>query len=200
MREKEPMRALEQFLERARLQVNVQDMPLVEAAYDLAAEAHNGQKRMSGEPYLTHPVAVADIIMSELRIRDGGYCAVALLHDVLEDGRGFYERRIAHEVGADILAGVRVLTKDRRHKRAYMAQVRAGDVRERIVKLADKIHNLRTIRYMPPANARAVVANALRDYVPLAKELLDHLVLGEQWRAKWLHDEIVRLCRESANL
>ncbi len=169
----------------------------IEIAYDFAAKAHEGQVRYSGEPYIIHPIAVACIPASLLRIRDWRYPVVALLHDVIEDCPKFDQRQIVHEFGHEILAAVLILTKDPKNKKGYIRQIRRkGGILEWTIKLCDKIHNLRTINHMPPAEACRLVQNARRDFLPLARILVQRLPLREQWRAEDLYDEIERLCRE----
>jgi len=170
---------------------------LIDTAFEIAAEAHDGQTRKSGDPYLVHPIAVALLPGELLRLHDWRFVAVGLLHDVVEDCSGFDQRRIVTSLGPEILASVLVLTKDSKRKHEFLRQIRhQGGVLEWIIKLCDKIHNLSTIEFLAAADARRIVANARRDYLPLARDLAGRLETREKWWSGVLHAEIARLCRE----
>ncbi len=151
----------------------------VRAAHDYAAIAHQGQKRRSGEPYITHPIAVADIL-ADLRL-DGATITAAMLHDVVEDTSSSHdeiETQFGHEV-AEIVDGVTKLDqiqfKSRREAQAesfrkmLLAMVR--DIRVIMVKLADRTHNMRTLGAMPPHKRRAIAHETLDIYAPIANRL-----------------------------
>ncbi len=156
----------------------------VREAYDTAESAHKGQKRRSGEPYITHPVAVADIL-ADLRM-DGATIAAAILHDVVED-TGVSTAEIAERFGseiAEIVDGVTKLDqiqfKSRKEAQAesfrkmLLAMVR--DIRVIMVKLADRVHNMRTLGAMPPAKRRLVARETLDIYAPIANRLGIHSI------------------------
>ena len=156
----------------------------VREAYDTAEAAHKGQKRRSGEPYITHPVAVADIL-ADLRM-DGATLAAAILHDVVED-TGVSGEQITERFGseiADIVDGVTKLDqiqfKSRKEAQAesfrkmLLAMVR--DIRVIMVKLADRVHNMRTLGAMPPAKRRLVARETLDIYAPIANRLGIHSI------------------------
>jgi len=156
----------------------------VREAYDIADAAHKGQKRRSGEPYITHPVAVADIL-ADLRM-DGATIAAAILHDVVED-TGVSTEEITERFGgeiADIVDGVTKLDqiqfKSRKEAQAesfrkmILAMVR--DIRVIMVKLADRVHNMRTLGAMPPAKRRLVARETLDIYAPIANRLGIHSI------------------------
>jgi len=156
----------------------------VREAYDTAEAAHKGQKRRSGEPYITHPVAVADIL-ADLRM-DGATIAAAILHDVVED-TGVSSVEIAERFGTeigDIVDGVTKLDqiqfKSRKEAQAesfrkmILAMVR--DIRVIMVKLADRVHNMRTLGAMPPAKRRLVARETLDIYAPIANRLGIHSI------------------------
>jgi len=157
---------------------------LIREAYDYAEAAHKGQKRRSGEPYITHPVAVADIL-ADLRM-DGATVAAAILHDVVED-TGVSTAEIAERFGseiAEIVDGVTKLDqiqfKSRQEAQAesfrkmMLAMVR--DIRVIMVKLADRVHNMRTLGAMPPAKRRLVARETLDIYAPIANRLGIHSI------------------------
>ncbi len=151
----------------------------VREAYDFGAERHQGQKRVSGEPYITHPVAVADIL-ADLRL-DGDTLVAALLHDVIED-TPTAKAEIASlfgQVVAELVDGVSKLDqiqfKNREEAQAesfrkmLLAMVR--DIRVIMVKLADRMHNMRTLGVMPPVKRRRIARETLDIYSPIAERL-----------------------------
>lgn len=156
----------------------------VREAYDYAETAHSGQKRQSGEAYITHPIAVADIL-ADLHM-DGATLTAAILHDVVEDtpsSAAEVEQRFGREVG-EIVDGVtkldQVQFKSRKEAQAesfrkmILAMVR--DIRVIMVKLADRTHNMRTLAAMPPPKRRAVARETLDIYAPIANRLGIHSV------------------------
>ena len=138
------------------------DTDVVEAAFRLAAEAHREQKRDNGDPYITHPVAVAEILAG-YRL-DVGSIATALLHDVIEDtgiSRAELERRFGPEI-AGLVDGVTKLTRlelqSDRTKQAEnfrkLVLAMSRDIRVLLVKLADRLHNMRTLHFVEQAARR----------------------------------------------
>jgi guanosine-3',5'-bis(diphosphate) 3'-pyrophosphohydrolase len=159
----------------------------IQDAYDFAFEAHQGQRRRSGEPYITHPVAVADLL-ADLRL-DPQTLIAAILHDVIEDTPTLKEeinRRFGQEV-ADLVDGVSKLDqiqfKSREEAQAesfrkmLLAMVR--DIRVIMVKLADRTHNMRTLGAMPLAKRRMVARETLDIYAPIAHRLGMHAIKTE---------------------
>ncbi|RTH00581.1 RelA/SpoT family protein, partial [Thermus scotoductus] len=159
-----------------------QDREKVREAYRFAEEAHRGQLRKSGEPYITHPVAVAEILAS-LRM-DADTVAAGLLHDTLEDC-GVAPEELERRFGLAVRKLVEGETKvsklyklanlEGEEKRAedlrQMFIAMAEDVRIIIVKLADRLHNLRTLEHMPPEKQRRIAKETLEIYAPLAHRL-----------------------------
>lgn len=155
------------------------DVALIQNAFEYARQAHDGQCRRSGEPYITHPVAVAEIVASlEL---DAESIAAALLHDVLEDcGVKFeeLEQRFGKEV-ASLVDGVSKLDRLQFTSRdeAQVENLRkmflamAKDLRVILIKLADRLHNMRTLKHQP-SDAQVRIAQETMDiYAPLAHRL-----------------------------
>ncbi len=151
----------------------------IREAYEFGAAAHEGQKRRSGEPYISHPVAVADLL-ADLHM-DGQTIVAAILHDVIEDTPTAKDE-IAEKFGAEvaeIVDGVSKLDQVQFKSRAeaqaesfrkmLLAMVR--DIRVIMVKLADRTHNMRTLGSMPPAKRRAVAKETLDIYAPIANRL-----------------------------
>jgi guanosine-3',5'-bis(diphosphate) 3'-pyrophosphohydrolase len=159
----------------------------VQEAYDFAFHAHDGQRRRSGEPYITHPVAVADLL-ADLRL-DAQTLIAAILHDVMEDTPNTKEEitaRFGQEV-AELVDGVSKLDQIQFRSRAeaqaesfrkmLLAMVR--DIRVIMVKLADRTHNMRTLGAMPPAKRRTIARETLEIYAPIANRLGMHTIKRE---------------------
>ncbi len=151
-------------------------------AYLFSAAAHEGQKRLTGEPYIYHPLAVAKI-MAEMHM-DGQSVSAAILHDVIEDTPTAKEQ-IADQFGseiAELVDGVSKLTSLKFSSRAeaqaenfrkmMLAMVR--DIRIIIIKLADRMHNLRTISIMPAGKRRRIAQETFDIYVPIAQRVGMH--------------------------
>jgi RelA/SpoT family (p)ppGpp synthetase len=159
----------------------------VQDAYDFAFQAHDGQRRRSGEPYITHPVAVADLL-ADLKL-DSQTLIAAILHDVMEDTPNTKEEittRFGREV-AELVDGVSKLDQIQFRSRAeaqaesfrkmLLAMVR--DIRVIMVKLADRTHNMRTLGAMPPAKRRTIARETLEIYAPIANRLGMHSIKRE---------------------
>ncbi|GAB2583542.1 bifunctional GTP diphosphokinase/guanosine-3',5'-bis pyrophosphate 3'-pyrophosphohydrolase [Nitrincola alkalisediminis] len=151
----------------------------VRRAYFYAEQAHDGQRRKSGEPYVTHPLAVASILAG--MHMDHQSLMSAMLHDVIEDTEISYEG-ISEQFGgavADIVDGVSKLTHLEVETRAEaqaenfqkMVLAMAEDIRVIIVKLADRLHNMRTLGAMPPVKQRRIARETLDIYSPVAARL-----------------------------
>ncbi len=150
------------------------DAQLITRAYQAAAHWHQGQQRSSGDPYLTHPVAVA-AILADMGADDQMLCA-ALLHDTVLD-TPYTLTAMRHEFGAEVtglVAGVMALDQvpaEQVSADAAAEVALAGDRRAFVIKLADRLHNTRTIRYLPPAKQVDKSRETLAFMVPLARAL-----------------------------
>ena len=148
-------------------------------AYLLGARAHEGQSRVSGEPYISHPVAVARIL-SEMRM-DANCIIAAILHDVIEDTPTLKENLIEEfgEEVAELVDGVSKLTQIDFRSRAEaqaenfrkMMLAMVKDIRVIIIKLADRLHNMRTLDAMPPDKRRRIARETMDIYAPIANRL-----------------------------
>jgi GTP diphosphokinase / guanosine-3',5'-bis(diphosphate) 3'-diphosphatase len=155
------------------------NVDLVRRAYALALIAHDGQKRQSGEDYIDHPVAVATILL-DLRLDDESVAA-ALLHDVVEDTgvpleviREFFGEQVAHMVdGVTKLSDLETKTKEELQAGSYRKLIIAAaeDPRVFLIKLADRLHNMRTLGATPPAKQERIARETLDIYAPLAHRL-----------------------------
>jgi GTP diphosphokinase / guanosine-3',5'-bis(diphosphate) 3'-diphosphatase len=181
------------------------DVRTVERAYDVAAHWHKDQKRKSGDPYITHPLAVATIL-AELGMNTETICA-ALLHDTVED-TAYTLAELRSEFGEDVAAlvdGVTKLDKVKYGASAEAETVRkmvvamSRDIRVLVIKLADRLHNMRTLRYMPRDKQERKSHETLEIYAPLAHRLgmntvkweLEDLAFATLYPKRY--DEIARL-------
>ena len=161
-----------------------EQVELVKRAFVIARDAHEGQSRSSGEPYITHPVAVASIIAG-MRL-DHEAVMAALLHDVIED-TPYTEEQLKDEFGAsvaEIVEGVSKLDKlkFRTRQEAEVANFRkmilamTKDIRVVLIKLADRTHNMRTLSALRPDKRRRIAKETLEIYAPLAHRLgIEHI-------------------------
>ena len=159
----------------------------VRRAYEFAARAHAGQTRCSGEPYVTHPLVVARIL-ADMRM-DHQSLIAAMLHDVIEDTGVSKDalQKLFGKAVADIVDGVSKLThvghKDKVQAQAdnfqKMALAMARDIRVILVKLADRLHNMRTLGALPPEKRQRIARETLDIYSPLAQRLGMHQLRTE---------------------
>ncbi|WP_300551193.1 RelA/SpoT family protein [Roseovarius sp.] len=173
---------------------------LIRAAYDYGRAMHEGQFRHSGEPYFTHPVAVA-AILTEQRL-DDATIITALLHDTIEDTKASYqtvEEQFGREV-ADLVDGVTKLTnlqlsssetkQAENFRKLFMAM--SKDLRVILVKLADRLHNMRTIKAMRPEKQAQKARETMDIFAPLAGRM------GMQWMREELEDLAFRVLNPEA--
>lgn len=155
------------------------DVDLINKAYSIAEDMHNGQLRKSGEPYIIHPIEVARIL-AELGMDDETLVA-GLLHDVIED-TPYTKEQLKAEFGEEVLLLVDGVTKlgsivfeNKEEKQAEnlrkMFLAMSKDIRVLIIKLADRLHNLRTINYMTEEKIKEKCRETLEIYAPLASRL-----------------------------
>ena len=161
------------------------DVSLIERAYATAEKAHRGQMRKSGEPYITHPVAVATIL-AEVGMTSPTLAA-ALLHDTVEDTDYSLEQLTA-DFGpaiAQLVDGVTKLDKIRYGERAQSETLRkmiiamSRDIRVLLIKLADRLHNARTWRFVPVESAKKKARDTIEIYSPLAHRLGMNMIKWE---------------------
>ena len=183
----EPTRTIEDVVAEARRHRPSLNVGLIERAHEVAAAAHEGQVRASGEPYISHPVQVAHYLAT-LQM-DAETLAAALLHDVPEDTDTTIpdiEKRFGREV-ARLVDGVTKLSKfgsartmeeqqAENIRKMFMAM--AEDVRVVVIKLADRLHNMRTLEFLPPDKQIRIARQSMEIYAPLAHRL-------GMWQIKW---------------
>ena len=156
------------------------DISMIEKAYKVASEAHEGQKRKSGEPYIIHPLCVA-IILADLEL-DKETIVAGLLHDAVEDTSMTYEE-VEKEFGSEVALLVDGVTKlgqlsysaDKVEVQAEnlrkMFLAMAKDIRVILIKLADRLHNMRTLQYMRPEKQQEKARETMDIYAPIAMRL-----------------------------
>lgn len=170
---------LEQIIERIKQHHSAEDVALLRRAYAFAEAAHDGQNRISGEPYISHPLEVA-LILSELDM-DVATLVAALLHDVVEDTQVELEE-ITSEFGEEVALIVDGVTKLSRlefksKEEAQAENLRkmflamAKDIRVLLIKLADRLHNMRTLAYHSEEKQYEIAQETLEIFVPLAHRL-----------------------------
>jgi RelA/SpoT family (p)ppGpp synthetase len=170
---------IDDLCKRARSYLTPTQISKVRRAYQFGAKAHDGQLRKSGEPYIQHPLEVANIL-AEMHM-DHETLVAAILHDVLED-TGIAKDKISHDFGseaAEIVEGVSKLTQIEFDSHAdaqaqnfqKMLMAMADDIRVILVKLADRLHNMRTLEALAPAARRRIARETLDIYAPIAQRL-----------------------------
>ncbi|MBN1301370.1 MAG: bifunctional (p)ppGpp synthetase/guanosine-3',5'-bis(diphosphate) 3'-pyrophosphohydrolase [Melioribacteraceae bacterium] len=177
---------LAQLINSCKVNLPKVNQTLIEKAFNLSFEAHKNDIRASGDPYFLHPLAVANIVASEIPLDDISVIS-ALLHDVVEDTEfdlEFISKEFSDEV-AEIVNGVtkisgvfsgHEITQAENYRKLLLSMVK--DVRVILVKFADRLHNMRTLEYVPPEKQRRISLETLEIYAPFA----NRFGLG---RVKW---------------
>ena len=163
------------------------DFDQIHAAFAFAEKAHEGQKRKSGEPYIIHPLAVAQIVAEELKL-DSESIMAALLHDVIEDTPATHEQisKLFSPTIADLVEGVSKLTRiqyatkedEQMENLRKMLIAMSKDIRVILIKISDRLHNMRTMEYQSPAKQKQKSLETMEIYAPISHRL------GMQ-RIKW---------------
>jgi len=181
------MSAIEVFADNLGNYLEPEQVNLVRRAYFYAEQAHDGQTRRSGEPYVTHPLAVAHIL-ADMHM-DHQSLMAAMLHDVIED-TGIPKDALIEQFGdtvAELVDGVSKLTQMTFETKAEaqaenfqkMALAMARDIRVILVKLADRLHNMRTLGALAPEKRRRIAKETLEIYAPIANRLGMHSLSTE---------------------
>ncbi len=163
------------------------DFAQIRAAFAFADKSHEGQKRKSGEPYIIHPLAVAQIVAEELRL-DSESIEAALLHDVIEDTPATHEdvAKLFSPTIADLVEGVSKLTRiqyatkedEQMENLRKMLIAMSKDIRVILIKISDRLHNMRTMEYQSPEKQKQKSLETMEIYAPISHRL------GMQ-RIKW---------------
>ncbi len=167
---------IERLLEKAGAYIKEPDLSRIREAYEFAEQAHHGQVRKSGEPYILHPLAVAEIVVGLMM--DTTSIVAALLHDVVEDTTVSLEE-IRDKFGDACAMLVDGLTKLERiqfrskeeqqnenYRKMFIAM--AQDIRVIVIKLADRLHNMRTLKYQSEESQRRIAYETLEIFCPIA--------------------------------
>src|SRR5664280_3749612 len=187
------------ILDKAQSYLPVEELEMIEKAYIYSATVHQGQVRLSGEPYLTHPMEVAGIL-ADLKM-DAATIISGLLHDTVEDTLTTQEQ-IEEEFGKDVAFLVGGLTKLSRisfgSKEERLAEnfvnmilAMSSDIRILLVRFADRIHNMKTLQYQTPDRRVSIAKETLEIYAPLANRLgINWMkILLEDLSFQYLHPE-----------
>src|SRR5574342_987533 len=169
----------EDLLEKGRAYSPDADVEMLRRAYVFSAFEHRGQVHHSGEPYLIHPLAVADLL-ADMKL-DGVAIAAGLLHDVVEDTLTTIERirelfgpEVAHVVeGVTKISAIRFASSEERQAEHFRKMLLAmvDDIRVILVKLADRLHNMRTLNHLPEERRIKIAQETLDIYAPIANRL-----------------------------
>ncbi|MBP1999011.1 GTP pyrophosphokinase [Paenibacillus shirakamiensis] len=170
---------IERLLEKASAYIKEPDLNRIREAYDFAEQAHHGQVRKSGEPYILHPLAVAEIVVGMQM--DALSIIAALLHDVVEDTTVSL-KEIDENFGKDCamlvdgltkLERIRFQSKEEQQNENYrkMFIAMAQDIRVIVIKLADRLHNMRTLKYQSEESQRRIAYETLEIFCPIAHRL-----------------------------
>lgn len=171
---------LEEFLEEVKKNLSPSGFEFIYKAYEVAEKAHRGQKRLSGQPYIIHPINVAYIILTDLAA-DENMIAAGLLHDVVED-TNYTKEDMIRDFGEDVtnlVSGVTKVSKIKNHSKEFvmLENIRRfviasiEDPRVVLIKLADKTHNMRTISFQPEEKQKRIAQEVFSVYAPLAGRL-----------------------------
>ena len=174
------IRSSEEIITACRKYHPTEDMSVIRRAYDFAKRAHEGQTRMSGEPYFTHPCEVAMILANIMM--DPDTIAAGLLHDVVEDVEGVTRETIEEQFGPDIammvdgvtkLSHVDFFSKEQQKAESIrkMFVAMAKEIRVVLIKLADRLHNMRTLDTQKTERRQSIARETLDIYAPLAHRL-----------------------------
>ena len=192
------MNGLEKLLEKIKGYNPAADVGIIEKAFDFASTAHKGHKRLSGEPYIIHPLAVA-LILADLE-QDLLTIAAALLHDVIEDAEvdrqalsKLFGEEVAQRVeGVTKLSQLTFISREARQAENFrkMFVAMGQDFRIIIIKLADRLHNMQTLKYLPVSKQVETAIETREIFAPLAHRL-------GMWKLKWELEDLSFLYLET---
>ncbi len=171
------------------------EIEMVETAYVFSKYGHRDQFRDDGRRYFEHPRAVAWIIIRELKLCNWKLIVLALLHDIKEDSYILSWHRTQVNFGKEVALSLKLLTKD--PKEGYLERLKTyGTWREILVKICDRLNNLRTLGACTPEKIKSQIAETKREFIPLCDLLISRLPKNSRWRGKYLKDQVVNLCNQ----
>ena len=183
-----------EFIAKLKPILSPHDLEMVETAYVLSKYGHRNQTRDDSRVrYFEHPKAVAWILVSELKVNDWQTLVMALLHDVLEDSHILSPYRIERNFGKEVVVGLKLLTKQ--PKTGYLGRLKQyGDNRTILVKLCDRLHNMRTLGGCSREKQKRQVAETKKYFFPLAQKFIGRLPRPERWRGEYIKRELEEWC------
>jgi (p)ppGpp synthase/HD superfamily hydrolase len=202
-----------QFEELLRFKITPSQLDLVMEAYELSKHGHRGQERDNGIRYFEHPKSVALVLIQEFAIYDYEMIIAALLHDVVEDTYifGDFDKafdRTRARFGDWVAECVRLLSKERKERvpdkqerdRLYFGNLSRADTRIKIVKIADRSHNLRELHNCTPAKKQHYLEETEAHYLPLVEEVMS--VVSEPLLRKLheIHKEVEVICEATREI
>lgn len=194
-----PRRGL--FFARVKTFANTDEFALIGRGYAFSKFGHARQTRDDGSRYFDHPKMGAWILIHELGVTDWVTIVIMLLHDLREDQFMLTHRCIIDCFGIDVAHGVDAVTKRKRPRkesiRSYFARIRAVGFRAILVKLVDRLHNMRTLGNCPPHKQRRVAKQTLRYFIPLCDELRHYLPQNSKI-ADYIEAELRKECLKYA--
>lgn len=183
----------EEFEKLVKFSLSPSDFRKVMLAYRLSKYGHRNQMRETGERYFEHPKAVALILIQELKLQDrADLIATALMHDLQEDTFLLEWDDIEFIFGAGIVRAVRALTKE--EGKPYHEQLESSPADVLMVKLSDRLHNLRTLGGCTDKKKQKQLTETREKYIPLIDKLGAKLSAGDQWRAAYFKKQIGEIC------
>jgi len=212
---KQILEAYRIMLRAARSRLHGEDSKMIKEAFEFALDAHKDMRRKSGEPYIFHPISVAEIIAEEMKL-DATSIVAALLHDVVEDIEAITLEDISREFGEQVAAIVDGVTKIKSDKYAIDLTISqqaenfrkmllglSSDLRVIYVKLADRLHNMRTLSSMKEEQQRKIASETIYIYAPLAHRLGLYKIKSEledlhlKYVNRQMYDDIARKLKET---
>lgn len=185
------------FFARIKTFANEDELALIGRAYAFSKYGHAKQFRDDGSRYFDHPKMGAWILIHELGVRDWVTIVIMLLHDLHEDQFILTHRCTKDCFGIDAAYGVDAVTKRKKPRResikSYFARIRAVGLRAILVKLVDRLHNMRTLGNCPPHKQERVAKQTLRYFIPLCDELRQYLPHDSRV-AEYIEAELRREC------
>ena len=183
-----------EFLAKLEPILSPHDLEMVETAHVLSKYGHRNQVRDDSRVrYFEHPKAVAWILINELKMNDWQTIVMALLHDVLEDSHILSPYRIERNFGKEVVVDLKLLTKHPKH--GYLGRLKQyGDTRAVLVKLCDRLHNMRTLAGCSKEKQKRQIAETKKYFLPLAQTFIERLPRKERSIGEYIKRELEQLC------